>query len=62
MRVDIKCTTCDETMGTLEKPEITDTDVSLYQQMMTCPNGHSGATAFEESAPEEPSEEAPPSG
>ena len=50
---EIKCQTCDEVIGTITKPIITDEDVSLYQQMVRCSNGHQAAALV---APEPPPE------
>jgi hypothetical protein len=38
----IKCSTCDEVIGELDKPEIADEDVAQYKAMVTCSNGHTG--------------------
>lgn len=43
MKKEIKCETCNEVMGTIEKDEILPFDESLYQQMSTCINGHNAA-------------------
>lgn len=36
----IKCTTCNETLGTIEKPAITQDDLEMYQASMICSQGH----------------------
>lgn len=44
MKKDIVCTVCDIVLGSLEKEVITDQDVSNYQAMVACSNGHNGAS------------------
>lgn len=44
----IKCTTCEEILGTLEKPEITDQDISEYQVMVSCSLGHQTITLIDQ--------------
>lgn len=44
----IKCNTCGEVIGTINKPEITLQDEQEYQQMVTCPSGHSETVLQEE--------------
>lgn len=41
MIFEIRCTVCNEFIGTLSKPVITAQDVLEYQQMVTCSLGHS---------------------
>lgn len=48
MRAEIRCQTCNELMGTIDKPEITAEDIEKYQQMMTCSSGHSSVELIEE--------------
>lgn len=36
----IKCLVCNEIMGTIEKPEITEADIAEYRQMVSCTQGH----------------------
>ena len=40
MKADIKCATCGELLGTIEKDEIMDADSALYQKMEICSQGH----------------------
>ncbi len=40
MILEIKCTTCGEIMGSVEKPVITEADIELYKYSVTCSNGH----------------------
>jgi hypothetical protein len=40
MRVIVKCLTCDEVLGNIEKADVSDDDLSFYRQMVTCSNGH----------------------
>lgn len=40
MIFEIKCETCGEVLGTIEKNEITENDIAEYKQMMVCENGH----------------------
>jgi hypothetical protein len=37
----IKCATCSEEMGQIDKDIITPEDIAMYQQMMVCSQGHS---------------------
>lgn len=48
MIADIKCLTCGELMGTIEKPVITDRDILLYHQMQTCSLGHKHASTTDD--------------
>ncbi len=43
----IKCLTCGDVMGFVEKDEFNAEDEAMYQQMMTCPNGHSAQGVLE---------------
>lgn len=42
----VKCLTCDEVLGSIEKPEITDADLDKYREMVVCSQGH-GAEQIE---------------
>lgn len=42
----IKCLTCQEVLGQLEKPQIAEYDVEKYREMVTCSQGH-GAEQIE---------------
>lgn len=44
MTANILCQTCGEIMGELTKDNITQDDITLYQQMMTCSKGHHVST------------------
>ncbi len=52
MKVEIKCQTCNESMGFVRKPVVTDEDIALYRQMVTCPNGHRVANLDEVTDPD----------
>jgi len=41
MIFEIRCTVCNEFIGTLSKPVITAQDILEYQQSVTCSLGHS---------------------
>ena len=40
MVVNVKCATCLEFLGTIEKPEVTVSDVDFYRAMVVCSMGH----------------------
>ena len=40
MKVHVKCSTCNEFLGTVEKPEVTQTDIDFYRAMVVCSLGH----------------------
>lgn len=48
MKAIITCPICLEELGTIEKATITEEDISLYQQMVTCSFGHSTVQLVEE--------------
>lgn len=44
MIVIVQCNVCNAEMGSIEKDFILDEDITLYQKMVTCPNGHTETT------------------
>lgn len=36
----IKCVTCSEVLGTIQKPMVTEYDIEKYREMITCSQGH----------------------
>lgn len=40
MKSEIKCPTCGEVIGEIEKPVITDEDIQQYVAMFMCSQGH----------------------
>jgi hypothetical protein len=40
MKVSVKCSTCQELLGTIEKPSVTEIDVEFYRVMVVCSLGH----------------------
>jgi hypothetical protein len=52
MEAEILCPVCNELMGMINKPEITERDIALYQSMMTCSAGHQGAILETHQEPE----------
>jgi hypothetical protein len=43
MQADIKCPSCGKVLGTIEKDEITQQDMELYNQMCKCDCGAQAA-------------------
>jgi hypothetical protein len=52
----IQCSVCGEVIGTLQKSEITETDVQEYQEMVTCSRGHQSISMIAQNEDQEPDE------
>ncbi len=43
----IRCETCNEIIGNVEKAQITEDDRALYRDTVTCSNGHTNSVVID---------------